>query len=126
MAGDAVALVRAWLEARGRGAFDEAVALMAPDVRWHSPVEGERVGRVPARELLVAAEREADGFESTAEDVRPLGDGRVAALVRNRGVRDGEELDSRQALVFTVAEGAIREVRVHVDDLDEVRSFWED
>ena len=126
MPSDHVAVVRSWLDARARGAFDDAVALMSEDVRWHSPVEGEQRGRRAARQQLETAERDTAAFESAVRSVRSRPDGRVVAFVRNVGVRNGSVLDSEQALVFTVAEGAVSEVRIHVDDVDEVRAFWDD
>lgn len=122
---DQLAVVRSWLEARARGDLDQAARLMSDDVRWHSPVEGEQRGRSAAREQLEAAERDTLAFESAVRSVRPLPDGRVVAVVRNVGLRDGSALDSEQALVFTVSDGAIAEVRIHVDDLEEVRAFWD-
>ena len=45
--------------------------------------------------------------------------------MRNRGERRGEQLDSRQVLLFRVEDGRIAEVRIAVDDPEAVQAFWE-
>lgn len=119
----AEAVVRRFLDARERRDYDEAAAETAEDVEWLSPAEGALVGRVAVREALAAAERDTDAFSSTTEHVEARGD-QVVARVRNRGSRSGEQLDATQDLLFAVRDGAIRRVRIVVDDPAAVEAFW--
>ena len=55
-----------------------------------------------------------------------LGSDKAVALIRNVARRNGDELDSRQALVFEEAGGVVTSVRILVDDPEAVEAFWED
>ncbi len=50
----------------------------------------------------------------------------MVAQVRNRGERDGDELDSLQLLVIRVEDGAVVDVEIHVDDPAAIAEFWSD
>jgi ketosteroid isomerase-like protein len=117
-------VVRDFLEARARGNYDAAVALLTPDAVWHSPVEGPRKGRSMIREMLAAAERDTDNFSSRLENVEARGARAVATIV-NQGERKGEELDSRQWLVFQFDGEAISDIAINVDDPTAVERFWD-
>jgi ketosteroid isomerase-like protein len=118
-------VVRRFLEAREAGDVDACVALVADRAIWHSPVGDSLHGRSGFREALESAYAESAWFATETLGVRPH-EGLVAAQVRNRGERGGEELDSVQLLVFQVEDGLIVDVRIHVDDDDAVAEFWAD
>jgi ketosteroid isomerase-like protein len=119
-----LAVVRAWLAARRDGDYDAAVAMMSDDVVWESPVAGAQHGRAAVREMLAAADEETRSFDSTPIAVRSRGT-EVGTVVRNRGRRGEDTLDSTQLLLFAVGGGLIRSVRILVDDPAAVREFWE-
>ncbi len=116
-------VVERFLEARARGDVDACVALVADRATWHSPVGDALHGRPGFRAALEAAYAETAWFATETLGVRPR-EGLVSALVRNRGERGGDELDSVQLLVFEVEDGLIVEVRIHVDDAAAVAEFW--
>jgi ketosteroid isomerase-like protein len=116
-------LARDFLISRDRGDYDGAVALLAQDAVWHSPIEGPRQGHRAIREMLVAADRDTDCFSSTVEDVEVRGERAVATIV-NHGERDGRELRSRQWLGFRFRGGQIAEISIVVDDQEAVERFW--
>jgi len=116
-------LARDFLISRALGDFDAAVALLADDAVWHSPVDGPRRGLAAIRDALVAAERETDSFRSTVEDVEVRGDRAIATIV-NHAERDGRELSSRQWLGFRFRDGQIAEISIAVDDQAAVERFW--
>lgn len=124
MGEDERAVVHAWLAARRAGDYDAAVALMSEDVVWESPVAGSRHGRAAVREMLAAADEETTSFDSTPIALRSRGT-EVGTVVRNRGRRGEDTLDSTQLLLFTVGGELIRSVRIVVDDPAAVREFWE-
>ena len=97
-------VARDFLLSRAVGDYDAAIALLADDAVWHSPVDGPRRGRAAIREALAAAERDTDDFSSVVEHVDVRGDRAVATIV-NRAMRNGRELSSRQWLGFRFQEG---------------------
>jgi ketosteroid isomerase-like protein len=118
-------VTRRFLAARAAGDVDAAAGLVTPDAVWHSPVEGPQRGRAAVREALAAACRDTDWFRFTVERVELVAPACVLATLVNRGEREGEELDSRQWLGFTVRGGCISDVRIAVDDPAAVERFWE-
>jgi ketosteroid isomerase-like protein len=116
-------LARDFLISRARGDYDSAVALLADDAVWHSPVEGPRHGPAAIREMLVAADRDTDCFSSVVEDIEVRGEAAIATVV-NRGERGDRELDSRQWLGFRFRGGRIAEISIDVDDPEAVERFW--
>ena len=114
---------RDFLICRTRGDYDAAVALLAADAVWHSPIHGVCRGRAAIREMLVAAERDTDSFSSEIEDVDVRGERAVATIV-NRAMRDHRGLESRQWLGFRFRGGLIAEISIDVDDPAAVERFW--
>jgi ketosteroid isomerase-like protein len=120
---DAQAVVRAWLEARGRGDLLGLADLTAADATWDSPVEGLRRGRDAVVESVSAAFSDTDAFSTEVLTLQVRGD-RAIALIRNRARRGGSDLDSLQTLFITAGASAVRSVRVAVDDPEAVEEFW--
>ncbi|MDX6538552.1 MAG: SnoaL-like domain [Gaiellales bacterium] len=120
-----VEVVERFLEARAAGDIEACVALAADRATWHSPVGEPQHGRPGFRAALEDAYAETSWFATETLGVRPHEDV-FAAQVRNRGERDGQELDSLQLLVFRVEDGLIVDVRIHVDDERAVAEFWAD
>lgn len=86
-----------FLERRRRGAYDEAVRLVAPDAIWRSPVHGPERGKDRVHEMLASAETETDWFRQEVRRVEARGP-RVLVRVRNAGERAERQLDSEQTL----------------------------
>jgi ketosteroid isomerase-like protein len=124
-AGVSSEIVERFLEAREAGDVEACVALVADRAIWHSPVGDPLYGRPGFRAALENAYFETAWFATETLGVRPR-NGLVAARVRNRGERGGDELDSVQMLVFQVEDGLIVDVRIYVDDDAAVAEFWAD
>jgi ketosteroid isomerase-like protein len=117
-------IVERFLTAREAGDVDSCVALVAAHATWHSPVGEDLHGPRGFRQALAAAYAETAWFATQTLAVRER-DGRVAARVRNRGERDGVQLDSVQLLVFRVEDALIVDVDIRVDDPAAVAEFWD-
>ena len=116
-------VVKRFLQAREEGDVDGCAALVADHAIWHSPVGDDLHGPEGFRVALEQAYAETAWFATETLGVRDH-EGSVVARIRNRGERDGEELDSIQLLVFQVCDGRIVDVRIHVDDPAAVEEFW--
>jgi len=114
---------RAWLDARDRRDLDTLAALTHEHAVWESPVDGMLRGRTHVVEQVQASFVDSDTFSSQLLSFEQRGD-RAVAIVRNTGRRDGEELDSRQALHFEEQDGLVALVRIAVDDPKAVAEFW--
>jgi ketosteroid isomerase-like protein len=118
-------VVMRFLEWREAGETESCISLVADRALWHSPVGNAKVGREGFRDALEEAYAETRWFTTQTLGVQPRGDV-IVAKVRNRGERDGEELDSVQLLVFRVEDDTIVDVRIYVDDPAAVSEFWSD
>jgi ketosteroid isomerase-like protein len=118
-------VVMRFLEFRAVGETESCIALVADRALWHSPVGIAKVGREGFRDALEEAYAETRWFTTQTLGVQPHGEV-IVAKVRNRGERDGEELDSLQLLVFRVEDETIVDVRIYVDDPAAVSEFWSD
>ena len=116
---------RRWLEARGRRDFEALGALTAADATWESPINGTVQGRAAVVEQVRAGFTDTDEFSSAVLAFEARGE-RAIAIVHNTGTRDGDVLDSQQALLFQEREGRVANVRIVVDDPEAVESFWAD
>jgi ketosteroid isomerase-like protein len=114
-----------FLAAREADDVEGCLALVAERAVWHSPLGEAKHGREGFREALGEAYAETQWFATETLAVRTHGRA-VVAKVRNRGERDGEELDSIQLLVIRVEDGAIVDVEIHVDDPAAIAEFWSD
>jgi ketosteroid isomerase-like protein len=116
---------RAWLDARDRRDLNALAALTHEHAVWESPVDGTLRGRAHVLKQVRAGFADTDAFSSQLLSFEQRGD-RAVAIVRNTGRRDGEELDSRQALHFKEQDGLVALVRIVVDDPKAVAEFWTD
>lgn len=118
-------VVDRWLEARSTRDLGALAQLTSLDAKWTSPVEGTVRGRVAVVEQVKAGYTETDDFftETLASETR--GDKSVAH-VRNRGRRNGKQLDSHQWLIIRTRDGLVADVDIRVDDPGEVQRFWND
>ena len=93
--------------------------------RGSAPSTGARRGGRRSSPTWRRASSETDEFATELLDYEARGD-KAVALIRNVARRNGDELDSRQALVFEEAGGVVTSVRILVDDPEAVEAFWED
>ena len=102
---------RLWLDARAARDLERLAELTAADATWVSPVDGHSSGREAVVAHVAAGFHETDEFATELLDYEARGD-KAVALIRNVARRNGDELDSRQALVFEEA-GGRRHERAH-------------
>ncbi len=115
---------RRWLDARSRRDLDRLAELTANDASWESPINGTVHGRESVVEQVRAGFTDTDTFSSELLHFESRGE-RAVAIVRNTGTRDGDVLDSRQALLFQERDGRVASIRIVVDDPEAVEAFWE-
>jgi ketosteroid isomerase-like protein len=100
-------------------AFDEALreGLIAADLEWNAGVRGgveivgvhDAVGREGWIEFLRGWTEDFDQFTIEAEEFIDVGDDRVVAIARNRGIgrASGAPVDARVGAVYTLKAGRI-------------------
>jgi ketosteroid isomerase-like protein len=115
----AIDVVQGMLEAY-RGGTDEALAYFHPEVAYDTTVRPDgRVwhGREGVRRAMFEWTSTWDEFEMQIERCIPAPDGRVVALWRERGRAKGSGLTVAEhgVSVFTVQDGMIVSVVVHLD-----------
>ena len=116
---------RLWLDARADRDLERLGALTRSDAVWSSPVDGDSTGRDAVVAHVDAGYRDTDAFSTELLAYEARGT-RAGARIRNLAARDGEQLDSVQALVFEEAGGLVSSVRILVDDPAAVADFWDD
>jgi ketosteroid isomerase-like protein len=118
-----VQTVRQFLACREARDTAGCLECVADDALWPSPVGSPKRGPAGFAEALEEAYAGTRWFTTETLGIQ-LDGGTVAARVRNRGERAGEDLDSVQRLVFRCSDGVITDVRIHVDDPAAVAEFW--
>jgi uncharacterized protein len=117
------AVVRAYYDAVAGGRRDEALALFAGDATWWIAGDPERFALAGLRGLAEhqrllrerVVPRLPHGVEITITGLTAEGD-RVAVEMENRALTaDGRVYANRFHLLFVVRDGAIHEVREHLD-----------
>jgi ketosteroid isomerase-like protein len=108
MSQENVEVVRAFTDAYLRGAFDEALAHLAPELSYE--VGQELPARTPAevRAIWERWESEWEELETVPEEYLDAGDRVVLAMYYSgRGRGSGVEVEDRQYEVHTVRDGKI-------------------
>jgi ketosteroid isomerase-like protein len=108
-------------EAYFGGQAELALGMVAPEVKWHGTVGGLEEGRVyEGRQAVAAALSESLGtwedltFE--IDDLIAVGDEVLLYLHEVARVQDSDAvIESRTAMVFTLAAGAVVEARGYLD-----------
>lgn len=119
---------------RGYKAFNEADIGTLSEIfdeksSWHTPgltaIAGDRVGRDAVFAQFGRYGGETKGtFKAALQDVIATDDGRVVAIHRNSGERNGKHLDVACCIVFETKDGKIRSGREHFYDLYAWDNFW--
>ncbi len=119
---------------RGYAAFNAAdlaalTEIFAEVSSWHTPGKASSAGDRTGRDAVFAQfgryGSETDGtFKATLREVFPGDGGRVIALHRNTGERNGKHLDVDVVIEFELDEGRIVSGREYFYDLHAWDAFW--
>jgi ketosteroid isomerase-like protein len=119
---------------KGYAAFNTAdiatlTSLMSEQVSWHTPgassVAGDHLGRNAVFTQFARYGGETNGtFRAELKEVVANDEGRVVAIHRNTGERNGRRLASDCCLVFEVKDGQIISGREYFHDLANWDAFW--
>jgi ketosteroid isomerase-like protein len=108
-----VEIVQRALEAYSRGALEEMLPYLDPEIEWHSAIVGGAEGNTyygheGFRSWFLESFESFDELRTELSEFRDLGD-RVLAFgqVHARGRESGVEIDSPTGWVFTVRRGKL-------------------
>ncbi len=109
--------------------FEALGALLHPEVVWYTPGRSQRSGESVGRDAVFArfAKYAADTggtFRMSLKKVLHSQDGRVVAIHRDSGERNGRRLNTGCCTVFDFEEGLILEGCEHFHDLYHWDEFW--
>ncbi|MFJ7204977.1 nuclear transport factor 2 family protein [Streptomyces sp. NPDC098789] len=130
MSGNAdLALVRRVYTLFAEGDLDELHELLHPDVEQYVPGTHPWSGVFHGAAAVLANLRatvEATDGTLTVELQEVFSDlhGRVIAVDRSKGHRHGHDIDTRVAILFTVADGQIVRFAEFYSDPADVEGFW--
>jgi ketosteroid isomerase-like protein len=108
-------------EAYFGGQAELAFAALAPDVKWHGTVGGLEEGQIyEGREAVAAGLSESLGtwedLTLEVEDLTEVGDAVLVYLREVARFRESDaEIQSRTAVVFTLADGSVMRVQAYLD-----------
>ena len=119
---------------RGYHAFNSADIqtlneLIAPQASWHTPGRSSIAGDHRGRDAVLAQFGRYGGqtqgtFRAELKDVLANEDGRVIALHRNSGQRNGRSLGVDCCIEFVVRDGQVVSGREYFFDLHAWDAFW--
>jgi ketosteroid isomerase-like protein len=124
-----VALVRRGYQAFATGDVETLSVVIAEDATQYQPgtsaMAGEYKGRQAILEFYGRLAAETDGtFKAELQNLYTDGKGCVVAVHRSIGSRGGKQLDVGTVLIFTVRDGAARDIHACQDDIDQWDDFW--
>jgi hypothetical protein len=125
---DNLALVRRGFEAFGAADMATLTELFDANCVWHAQPSGILVGEYRGRDaifgMFAQLHRETAGtFRSIPTTMAASGD-KVFVQPEVAGERHGASLHIGEVLVFTIAQGRVREVNVYLADHAENAAFW--
>jgi len=125
---DNVATVRRGFDAFSAGDMAALTKLFHPNATWHSAptgvLGGDRVGRDDVFSMFGLLAKETQGtFKVTPTAFAGSGD-QVFVHTIARGSRNGRTIESDEVLLFTVAEGQVKDVRFYMLDYPANVDFW--
>lgn len=128
-ASDNAAIVRRGYEAFAVGDFEALAEVIAEGANWHTPGRSSLAGDHLGREATFAYWRRLGGetggsFEAVLQHLFTSDDGRVIALHRNTGERNGKRLDLECFLIFELEGDKIIDGREVFFDLYAWDDFW--
>jgi ketosteroid isomerase-like protein len=123
-----IALVRRGFEAFGAQDMAALTQLFAEDATWRSAptgvLGGDRIGRNDIFTMFGILGQETRGeFKVVPETFAASGD-QVFVRATATGTRNGKTLTSDELLVFTLADGQVRNVQFFMHDYAANADFW--
>lgn len=123
-----VALVRRGYEAFIAGDMDPLRELFTADAVWHTGGTGGLSGDKNGVDEILAyfgelRSRSQGTLKLTLEDVA-AGDRYTIGVQSNQAQRDGESLDQRTVIVFTISGDKVTEALEMAEDTAEASDFW--
>lgn len=119
---------------RGYAAFNAAdidtlTKLFRQDATWHTPGRGSIGGDRKGHQAIFTQFRRYGGetsetFKADLLDVMESDSGRVVAIHRNTGTRNGKRLDVLCCIAFDLKDGQVMSGREHFYDLHAWEDFW--
>jgi uncharacterized protein len=113
-----VELARRGYEAFNRGDLDGLLAMCAPDIVWHHPIDTSAVtGKDAVRAFFETVMDAWQEIRREPEEIIDLGDDRVLVLFRTtaRGRASGIAVDARGGDLLTVREGQVLRWHAYTD-----------
>jgi ketosteroid isomerase-like protein len=116
-----VEIVRRMLDAFASGQAEVSLGMLAPDAKWYGTVGGLEEGQVfEGREAIAAGLSESlgtwDDLTLEVEDLIAVGDAVLVYLHEVARFPDSDAvIESRTAIVYTLADGAVTEARAYLD-----------
>jgi ketosteroid isomerase-like protein len=125
---DNIGLVRDGFRAFAAGDMAALGGLFDANAAWHSQPTGILIGEYQGRDAIFAMfgklhQETAGTFRSTPIAMAATGD-KVFVQTETTGERHGRSLRGGEVLVFTVADGRVREVRIFTGDYAALQTFW--
>lgn len=125
---DNVTLVQRGFEAFSKADMPTLTELFAEDATWHAVptgiLGGDRSGRNDIFAMFGILGQQTQGsFKVVPSAFAGSGDN-VFVHARATGTRNGKTIDSDEVLIFTLADGHVRDVRLFVHDQAANAAFW--
>ena len=122
-------IIRRGYEAFNQGDVQTLSTLFHENASWHTPghtfVGGSRTGLKEVLSQFGRYGSETHGsFRALLTDVAASEDGRVAAIHRNTGERNGKKLDAACIILFELSNGKVISGREYFFDLYAWDAFW--
>jgi ketosteroid isomerase-like protein len=127
-AADDLETIRAGYEAFGRGDIPAVLEKLDPEIAWHIPGRSPMAGTYKGYDEIVGfftqlMERSGGTFSLEMHDLM-ASDGHVVALTKERGQRDGRDLDSNVVHIWHMRAGKAVEFFGVSQDLYASDEFW--
>ena len=125
---DNAALVRRGFEAFGTGDMAALTQLFHPDATWSAPpvgvLGGDRKGRDDIFAMFATLGRETNCSFKVVPSAFAPADDQVFVRCTATGTRNGTTLESDEVLIFSLADGQVRDVRFFMYDYPGNVTFW--
>ncbi len=123
-----LSVIRQAFAAFAAGDDDLLTKTFAPDVHYHylshAPFRTDYVGPASVLELFRQLFLETNGtLRTTILSMAAQGE-RVFVLYRSTGTRAGKTLDTNNVLVFTLADGVVKEAFIFPGNFPASAAFW--
>ncbi|MGH3344936.1 MAG: nuclear transport factor 2 family protein [Carbonactinosporaceae bacterium] len=124
-----VATVRRAYRAFTNGDMAALGTMIADDAVDHVPGSSQLAGDHRGKDAIFAYFAKlgqlTDGtLQVDLQQLMGDGHGHVVGVQRNTARRDGRRLDQMEAIVFTLREGKITDIREYEEDIDVANEFW--